>query len=171
MTVKEICFSHGQESGPWGTKIKAMAEAARAAGWLVESLDYRGIEDPVARADKLTDWCRSGHEGGVLAGSSMGGFVALAAAARTEASGLFLLAPALYLPGYQKHLPKPPACPTMIIHGWHDDVVPWDGSLRYGTETGAQLVLLDGDHRLTENIRTITGLLTGFLDALDTPVR
>lgn len=171
MTVKEICFSHGQESGPWGTKIKAMAEAARAAGWLVESLDYRGIEDPVARADKLTDWCRSGHAGVVLAGSSMGGFVALAAAARTGASGLFLLAPALYLPGYQESLPQPPACPTMIIHGWHDDVVPWEGSLRYGSETGAQLVLLDGDHRLTANIRTITGLLTGFLDALGTPVR
>ncbi len=170
MTRKEICFSHGQESGPWGTKIKSMAEAARAAGWAVESLDYRGIEDPVARADKLTDWCRSGHEGGVLAGSSMGGFVALAAAARTGARGLFLLAPALYLPGYQEHLPEPPECPTMIIHGWRDTMVPWDGSLRYGAETRSQLVLLNGDHRLTSNISTITRLLTGFLDALELPV-
>ena len=44
-----VIFSHGQESGPWGTKIQAMAAAARALGCRVESIDYQGIADPAAR--------------------------------------------------------------------------------------------------------------------------
>ena len=32
MGIDRVCFSHGQESGPWGTKIKLMAEAVRAMG-------------------------------------------------------------------------------------------------------------------------------------------
>ena len=53
--MNRICFSHGQESGPWGTKIRAMAEVARSSGWLVESLDYQGIDDPWDRAQQ-TDY-------------------------------------------------------------------------------------------------------------------
>jgi hypothetical protein len=45
-----VCFSHGQESGPWGTKIRALADVAHA----VESLDYQGMADPQARARKLS---------------------------------------------------------------------------------------------------------------------
>ena len=41
-----VCFSHGQESGPWGTKISAMADLARDRGCQVESIDYRGLEWP-----------------------------------------------------------------------------------------------------------------------------
>ena len=166
MTAKQVCFSHGQESGPWGTKIRVMAETAKTAGWSVESLDYRGMQDPVARAEKLATWCRDQTIAPVLVGSSMGGFVALSAAARVGARGLFMLAPALYLPGYEAHLPEPPACPTIIVHGWRDDVVPWEGSVRYGARSRARLVLLDGDHRLTTCIDAIDGLFGNFLQEL-----
>ena len=54
-----VCFSHGQESGPWGTKIQALGEVARAVGHAVESLDYQGMDDPQARARKLIAWCRT----------------------------------------------------------------------------------------------------------------
>ena len=49
MTTDAVCFSHGQESGPWGTKIQTLAETARAADWAVESLDYQGMADPLER--------------------------------------------------------------------------------------------------------------------------
>ena len=167
---KTVCFSHGQESGPWGTKIQAMAASVQAAGWSVESLDYQGMPDALARRDKLINWCERQTDPYVLVGSSMGGFVAMAAAIEVDARGLFVLAPAFYVPGYEEYMPATsdlPDCPTLIVHGWRDDVVPWQGSVRYGSETGAQLVMVDGDHRLTANIDTITGLLQKFLTDLD----
>jgi pimeloyl-ACP methyl ester carboxylesterase len=168
MALKAVCFSHGQESGPWGTKISAMADVARAEGWTVESLDYQGIDDARVRADKLVEYCRDQGEPIVLVGSSMGGYVATAAAARVGARGLFLLAPALYMPGYGEYMPDPlPDSPTMIVHGWRDAVVPHEGSVRYGRETGASVVLLDSDHRLTAMIDVINRLFRDFLSDLD----
>ena len=159
MSAREVVFSHGQESGPWGTKIRAMADTARDAGWAVTSIDYQGMADPLARVDKLLAHCAGLTAPPLLVGSSMGGFVALAAAARPPVCGLFLLAPALYLPGYEQHLPEPPDCATTIVHGWRDDVVPIAGSLRWGERTHARLLLVDGDHRLTENIAFICAAL------------
>ena len=49
MTMPAVYFSHGQDSGPWGTKIQAMAEAVRDLGCRAESVDYRGISDPGER--------------------------------------------------------------------------------------------------------------------------
>ncbi len=167
MTINAVCFSHGQESGPWGTKIRAMAEVARAGGWTVESLDYQGIADARARADKLVEYCRAQRAPMVLVGSSMGGYVATAAAARVGARGLFLLAPALYMPGYGEYMPEPlPDVPTTIVHGWRDDIVPHAGSIRYGRETGASVLLVDAGHRLTERIDLINVLFRNFLVSL-----
>lgn len=164
MSFNHVCFSHGQESGPWGTKIRALAELARDEGWSVESLDYQGVADPRERVGQLLEYCRGLAGPPVLVGSSMGGFVALSAAASTPALGLFLLAPALYLPGYEEHLPEVlPRCPTRIVHGWGDDVVPWDGSVLYGAVTGASLLLVDGDHRLTARLDTIGPHFVDFL--------
>src|SRR5271165_1228200 len=52
-SFKTVVFSHGKESGPWGAKITAMAAVARDLELGVESVDYRGIDDPAARVDKL----------------------------------------------------------------------------------------------------------------------
>ena len=53
-----VIFSHGQESGPWGTKIKAMAGRAKALGCEADSIDYQGIADPTERVRKLVAACR-----------------------------------------------------------------------------------------------------------------
>ena len=165
--MRHVCFSHGQESGPWGTKIRALAAVARGMGWSVESLDYQGIDDPQARVVKLLDYCR--HQAGpiALAGSSMGGYVAAAVAVQLPARGVFLLAPAFYVPGYEARVPSPAGCPMTIVHGWRDDVVPWEGSVRYAASARARLVLVDGDHRLTANIGEIATLFRRFLNELD----
>ncbi len=166
---RQVCFSHGQESGPWGTKIRALAEVARDSGWNVESLDYRGIESAGDRVTQLLEHCRSTEpaEPMILVGSSMGGYVAVAAAARYPVAGLFLLAPALYIPGYEEIMPAPPDCPTTIVHGWHDDVVPCTSSVRYGAACAARLILVDGGHRLTENLGAIARYFQLFLDEAD----
>lgn len=166
MMTGHICFSHGKESGPWGTKIRALAEVARAAGWTVESLDYQGIENPRERVARLRAYCRSCAVPLVLAGSSMGGFVSAAVAAEWPVRGLFLMAPAFYVPGYEQYVPPPPACPVSIVHGWRDDVVPWEGSVRYARDGRARLTLIDGDHRLTDNLPELSAIFGLFLREL-----
>jgi pimeloyl-ACP methyl ester carboxylesterase len=162
-----VCFSHGQESGPWGTKIRALADVARSAGHPVESLDYQGMADPQARAGKLIAWCRAQPAPAILVGSSMGGYVALAAASEAGAAGVFLLAPALYVPGYEAiPVPPPPACPVTIVHGWHDDVLSWSGSTRYGQACGARVVLVPDGHRLVADLAGLGRLFRLFLDEL-----
>jgi len=161
-----VVFSHGKESGPWGSKITAMAAVARDLGWGMESVDYRGLDDPAARVSKLIDYAGELEEPPVLVGSSMGGHVAAAAAGRLKPRGLFLLAPAFYMPGYEQYTPQEVACPTVIVHGWHDDIVPADNSIRWAREHRAALHLLDSDHRLEDQIDAIRLLLRAFLPGL-----
>ncbi len=99
MTERYVVFSHGRDSEPWGSKIAAMAEIARAEGFHVESVDYRGIDDPRERVTRLLAFCKDLRGSLVLAGSSVGGWVSVAASSLLQARGLFLLAPALYMPG------------------------------------------------------------------------
>lgn len=159
-----VYFSHGQESGPWGTKIRAMAEAVRSLDCRAESVDYRGIANPAERVEKLVAQCAGGSDDRlVLVGSSMGGYVATAAAERVGAAGLFVLAPAFDLTQYGVPVPPAPRVPIEIVHGWRDDVVPPEQSVRYAREAYATLHLVDGDHRLTENIDEINYYLARFI--------
>jgi pimeloyl-ACP methyl ester carboxylesterase len=161
-----VVFSHGKESGPWGTKINAMAAVARDLKVGVESVDYRGIDDPGERVQKLMGVGLEFAQPLVLIGSSMGGHVSAAAATSLRARALFLLAPAFYMPGFEKYTPRGITAPTAIVHGWHDDIVPPDNSVRWAREHQAALHLLNSDHRLENQIETICMLLRAFLIAL-----
>ena len=161
-----VVFSHGKESGPWGSKITAMAAAVRALGWAVESVDYRGLDDPSTRVQKLIGFAAELPQPRVLVGSSMGGHVSAAAASALKPGGLFLLAPAFYMAGYEEYTPQDVACPTAIVHGWHDVIVPVENSIRWAREHQAALHLLDSDHRLEDQIDAICMLLRAFLTAL-----
>jgi len=167
MTQPLIVFSHGQDGEPWGSKIVAMAEVARNAGYQAESVDYRGIADPAARVEKLMAFCKTFPTLPVLVGSSLGGHVATAVSKSVHARGLFLLAPAFYMPGFEQHTPLPASCPITIVHGWNDDVVPVDNSIRYAREHRARLHVIDSDHRMTANINDITQYLAQFLAQLN----
>jgi pimeloyl-ACP methyl ester carboxylesterase len=161
-----LVFSHGKESGPWGRKITALAALARDLGHAVESIDYRGMDDPQARVEKLVASAARLPKPLVLVGSSMGGHVAAAAAARIRPRGLFLLAPAFYMPGFETYTPQDVPCPTALVHGWHDDIVPVESSIRWAREHHAALHVLNSDHRLEDKIEPICALLRAFLAEL-----
>jgi len=161
-----VVFSHGKESGPWGSKITAMADVVRDLGRAVESVDYRGMDDPADRVSKLVEVGLRLQGPLVLVGSSMGGHVSAAAAARLKPQGLFLLAPAFYMAGYEQFTPQDVGCPTAIVHGWHDDIVPVENGIRWAREHGAALHVLDSDHRLENQIGAICNLLREFLSSL-----
>src|SRR3989440_9284223 len=111
---RHVVFSHGQESGPWGRKISALAEVARSEGYDAHSVDYRGIEEPRGRVGKLVDFCKELAGDLVLVGSSMGGYVSVASASLLHARGVFLIAPALYLEGLPELRPGALDCPATL---------------------------------------------------------
>lgn len=159
-----VVFSHGQESGPWGTKIRAMAELVQGMGCMAESIDYQGIADPGMRVEKCVRECADISDRLILVGSSMGGHVATAAAGQIGAVGLFVLAPAYFMAGYEDLTPEPPSIPICIVHGWHDEIVPVENSIRYARNCSATLHIVDGDHRLTANIDEINEYLRFFIN-------
>lgn len=161
-----VVFSHGKDGEPWGTKIVALAQIARDLGWRVESIDYRGMDDPQARVEKLRAACESLPPKPVLVGSSLGGHVATVVAHDVDALGLFLMAPAFYMPGYEQHTPKAPACAIAIVHGWADDIVPVENSWRWAREARAKLHVIDSDHRMGDQVREIEEQFTHFLQTL-----
>lgn len=169
-----VVFSHGKESGPWGSKIRALAGVAERLGAQVMSVDYREhpagtLQDQNApgeadrRVDQLLSMTPPEHRQLVLVGSSMGGYVSTVASIRLPVEGLFLLAPAFYLPGYANQNLAPRAKKTMIVHGWNDGVVPVQNSIRFAQAHQCDLYLLDGDHRLNAALPKIEPLFELFL--------
>ena len=161
VTDLTVVFSHGKESGPWGSKIRSMASCCELAGARIVSIDYQGIASAAERTAKLDAYLQSVRGKVLLVGSSMGGYVSAAAGSTSSVIGLFLLAPAFYLRGYPDI--ACPGCPIEIVHGWRDEVVPVDNSIRFARNALATLHLVDGDHRLMGNLGEINELLVSFL--------
>lgn len=153
-TSPRVVFAHGSDSTPWGSKITHLAAIAQDYGYAVDSVDYTDLADADARVERL---CARNPEGAplLLYGSSMGGYVAAMASQALQADALFLLAPAFYLPGFPG---EPQACPhdTVVVHGWQDDVVPCDQSMRFARAHRATLHLVDDGHRLADSLDFIS---------------
>lgn len=164
-----VIFSHGHESSPDAAKIRALRPVAEAAGFATEAIDYRDLrDDPVGRRDRLVRRLESADANVVLVGSSLGGWVSMAAAERIPVAGLWLLAPALFLEdripgGTVPDTYRPKTGHVALVHGWRDDIIPWENSLRFASTFRAELHLLDADHRLESAIPRLQGLLADFL--------
>jgi alpha/beta superfamily hydrolase len=159
-----VYFNHGKESGPWGDKIARLAETARGKGYAVESLDYAGMMDAEARVQKLLKSDAANARPLILVGSSMGSYVAAAASASLRPAGLFLLAPAFYLPDFPQQEPVPHAQTVALVHGWNDELIPFENSVRYAKKFNAVLHLVDSDHRLSSQLPLIAALFAAFLE-------
>ena len=159
----KVIFSHGKESGPWGSKIQRLADIARRAGCDVDSIDYTDTFDPDLRVERLLERIELERDSVLLVGSSMGGYVALVAAEKIAVAGVFLMAPALYLDGYHQQNYQPQCQQLEIVHGWSDDVVPVAGSIRFAQTVDCTLHLISGDHPLNSSLETVAGLFELFL--------
>ena len=179
-----VVFSHGKESGPLGSKIRALMKVAERHDAQVMSVNYRehpqgAVHDQDApgeadrRVDQLLATPLPEHRQLVLVGSSMGGYVSTVASQQLLTAGLFLMAPAFYLPGYAQQDPVPCARSTELVHGWSDDIVPPGNSIQFAQRHRCDLHLLDGDHRLNTALPKIEPLFELFLQNImttsDTP--
>ncbi|MEQ1638602.1 MAG: YqiA/YcfP family alpha/beta fold hydrolase [Methylococcales bacterium] len=160
---KLVIYNHGKDSSPWGEKTLALAEVAKRHGYAFESPDYSATLNPDARVQQLLAVDLSRFTEIVLAGSSMGAYVATVAAATLKPSGLFLLAPAFYLPGYAQTTFSPPAPHTLVIHGWQDTIVPPENAWRFCQTYHIELKMLDADHRLLSKLPVIAKEFENFL--------
>jgi len=96
----KVYFLHGKESGPWGSKIKRLANIAKEYYFSVDSIDYSDMFDPDLRVERLINLLDGVEEDFLLVGSSMGGYVSLVASEQVDTKGIFLLAPALLINHY-----------------------------------------------------------------------
>ncbi len=160
-----VLFCHGLESSPTGRKYQAL----RAAGFAVESPDFRG-QDLAARVATLRPHLHGDAEL-VLVGSSYGGITALCAAIQhVEAGGrlrgLLLCAPALgrYEPPADAMRLWPPAR-TIILHGRGDEIVPLQVSQAFAAEhPEVQLVVVDDGHTLAGSVGAIVAATRSLVD-------
>ena len=164
---KLVCFAHGKESGPWGTKIRVLAEIAQHRGFVVESIDFRACTGAEERVEKLVSSRPAASDKLVLTGSSMGAYVALSASRTLRPDGLFLMAPAVYLPGYETVGAPPDNARVRVVHGWHDDVVPVENAIRFARQYDAELFLVNAGHSLVEAVPLLAELFGGFLDGFE----
>ena len=134
-------LSHGFESGPDATKVTALAEVAVRLGWTCERPDYTDLDamreagelgDVAGRLERLLGLARVAAARGplVLAGSSLGAWI----------SGLVSLRAA--------------AAPTVIVHGWDDELIPAAQVVEWAAARRDRLLLVDDTHRLSANVGT-----------------
>ncbi|MCP1726880.1 pimeloyl-ACP methyl ester carboxylesterase [Natronospira proteinivora] len=161
--ARVIYFAHGQESGPWGSKILLLADIARSRGLAVESPDYRFSLDGLPRLTELRRRLADDPRKKLLVGSSMGAWVSCMAASEQGCQGLFLMAPAFEMPDHEPaHLPR--KLPAWIIHGSEDAVVPVSQSetrLRGGQD---RLLRVPDGHRLANSHDVLSRFFEAFLN-------
>ena len=165
-----VVFSHGKESGPFGRKIQGLMAVATEMGFSTTSVDYRQCADANGRVALLHQTLSQlviPLSQIVLVGSSMGGYVSMVVANELPVAGLFLMAPALWMPAeeYTVKSYHPKTEHVEITHGINDDIVPFENSVRFAKEQpGTTLHLVSDDHRLGESHQFLEYQFKRFLE-------
>ena len=171
-TLPFVVFSHGKESGPYGKKIQRLIAVAEGLGLSTLSVDYRNCTNAEERVFLLGQTIASldvPSQQVVLVGSSMGGYVSMVVANEQPVAGLFLMAPALWMPveEYTVQTYHPKTTSIEITHGLQDDIVPHENSVRFVCEcSNAILHLVPDDHRLKTSHDFLAYQFKGFIDVI-----
>lgn len=159
----KIYFSHGKDSGPRGSKIKYLSLIAKEMNFLTGSIDYTSTKVPDHRVNILLNSCNNSDENIVLYGSSMGAYVSLAASKTIKPKGLFLCAPALFIPGYNLTEFINLNVPITIVHGYNDTIVPFKNSVKFAEKQQCELHIVNDNHSLSNSQSVISFLFKDFL--------
>ena len=172
MKLSYVVFSHGKESGPMGSKIQRLMAETERLGLHAISVDYRRCttaSERVALLDATLRQLDMPPQKVVLVGSSMGGYVSTVMANSLPVAGLFLMAPALWMPSeeYTVQSYQPLTSKVEITHGINDDVVPCENSIRFAREhEGTILHLVPDDHRLKASLDFLACQFRRFVEEL-----
>jgi len=157
--MSRLLFCHGLESGPRGSKFKALS----AAGFDVEAPDFRGLNlnERVVKLKNLL----LGKPPAVIVGSSYGGAVAACVAMALPVKALVLCAPALgrdEAPINKLVWENGP--PTTVIHGTLDDVCAIEHSRELAQHEEVSLVTTEDGHRLGNSLELIVEATRAYLE-------
>ena len=131
--------------------------------------DARGIDGCVSpRIARLRATIEAMPTPPLLVGSSMGAFVSGLASLDVPVLGLLLLATPSTIPGYARAFDLRGGVPTMLIHGWRDDVCQPAGVQMLAAQRRLPLLMLDDDHRLGASTDAIALQFQRLLDQLAT---
>jgi predicted alpha/beta-hydrolase family hydrolase len=166
---------HGFESGPDATKVTALADVAGRLGWTHERPDFTDLDalrekgplgDVAARLQRLLELARLASARGplVLAGSSLGAWIAGRVSLQVAVAGLFLMAPPIVLD--PQHPLDAARVPTSIVHGWHDELIPAGDVVAWARARAARLLLVDDSHRLSAHVQASADAFAALLSGL-----
>lgn len=176
MSTRGHCIlSHGFESGPDATKVTALAHAAERLGWTAERPDYTDLDakrevsplgDVAARIERLQRQAMAAAARGplVLAGSSLGAWIAGHVSLQLPVAGLFLMAPPVRLDA--AHPLQAAEVPLSVVHGWGDELIPASDVVGWTCARRGRLLLVDDDHRLSANVDAAAEAFAALLRSL-----
>lgn len=163
--MAKVLFLHGLESGPHGSKYRALVEEF---GEGVLAPDCEGVYDVDARY-ALVEEATRGERDLLVVGSSFGGLMAslLASEHPERVAACILMAPALHdkWPEAVAKINKVPER-TVIIHGLDDDVVPMTASRAHAAKHGVRLLEVADDHRLKKHAHLMVRVARRMADEL-----
>lgn len=176
MSARGHCIlSHGFESGPDATKVTALAAAAEQLGWTHERPDYTDLDvqravsplgDVAARIGRLLGLARDAAARGplVLAGSSLGAWIAGNVSLQVPVAGLFLMAPPVRLNA--AHPLQAAEVPLSVVHGWNDELIPAADVVGWTCARRGRLLLVDDTHRLSAHVEASAEAFAALLRSL-----
>lgn len=140
-----LYFFHGLESGPHGSKYHLMKQKYAE----LESPNFQNMDltQRLAVASKLTE----DKTDLTLVGSSFGGLLAarLYSLFPERISNLLLLAPAVHTEEGGKVARMPSAANVRVLHGYDDEVVPYDKVAAFCQRFELPLTSVADSHRLS----------------------
>lgn len=168
-------LSHGFESGPDATKVTALAAAAERLGWTHERPDYTDLDgrreisplgDVAARIERLLRLAMDAAARGpvVLAGSSLGAWIAGHVSQHVPVAGLFLMAPPVRLDA--AHPLQAAEVPLSVVHGWSDELIPAADVVGWTCARRGRLLLVDDTHRLSAHVDASADAFAALLRSL-----
>jgi alpha/beta superfamily hydrolase len=82
--------------------------------------------------------------------------------------GLFLMAPPIAMPGWwPTPLQAPASLPTMVVHGWDDELIPAAAVIDWCAARKAELRLVDDSHRLAAHVEYSASAFADLLKRVD----
>ena len=118
------------------------------------------------RVQRLLDLASAAAARGplVLAGSSLGAWIAARVSLQVPVAGLFLMAPPIVLDA--AHPLEAAHVPTSIVHGWDDELIPAADVVGWARARRARLLLVDDSHRLSAHIDASADAFAALLASL-----
>lgn len=189
-SIITVVYSHGRHGSPWyGFKIEALRPIALKMGINMISIRYpeempieemeqkllKTVQDDVNVPGDLI--FLSSSRGAYLSTRVSRGLVDFYANEQVRMDddkvlpkrhvlGQFLIAPAFYIKPdyYPDQNPTPGNIRTTIVHGFDDDVISCENSIKFSRLFKAQLYLIEGGHRLNSQRDRLCLLFESFLN-------